>query len=110
MNKMFLMAASMVEGGEDSFRKIFKFYRRRNPPPDLSDVIDFSRCAPGEQVRAKRAPGVYDVEATRVGLQPVREWRAFGLRGHPGTRARQSLNKVWRGGAMRAVWFNSVRL
>lgn len=52
------MAASMVEGGEDSFRKIFKFYRRRNPPPDLSDVIDFSRCSPGEQVRAKRAPGV----------------------------------------------------
>lgn len=46
------MAASMVEGGEDAFRKIFKFYRRRNPPPDLSDVIDFSRCAPGEQVRA----------------------------------------------------------
>nr|XP_024662042.1 nucleic acid dioxygenase ALKBH1 [Maylandia zebra] len=80
------MAASMVEGGEDSFRKIFKFYRRRNPPPDLSDVIDFSRCAPGEQIVPVNldTAAVSDVEATRVGLQPVREWRAFGLRGHPG--------------------------
>lgn len=80
------MAASMVEGGEDAFRKIFKFYRRRNPPPDLSDVIDFSRCAPGEQIIPVNlaAAAVSDVEATRVGLQPVREWQAFGLRGHPG--------------------------
>uniref|UniRef100_A0A3Q4H1Z6 AlkB homolog 1, histone H2A dioxygenase n=1 Tax=Neolamprologus brichardi TaxID=32507 RepID=A0A3Q4H1Z6_NEOBR len=65
------MAASMVEGGEDSFRKIFKFYRRRNPPPDLSDVIDFSRCAPGEQVRAKRAPGfIFISDPFLRGTQP----------------------------------------
>ncbi|MBN3294894.1 ALKB1 dioxygenase, partial [Amia calva] len=37
------MAASIVEHGEDAFRKLFKFYKRRNPPPDLSDVIDFSK-------------------------------------------------------------------
>lgn len=40
------MAASMVESGEDAFRKIFKCYRRKHPPPDFSDVIDFST---GEQ-------------------------------------------------------------
>ncbi|KAI3368081.1 hypothetical protein L3Q82_026897, partial [Scortum barcoo] len=34
---------------------------------------------------AKLDPGaVSDVEAARVGLQPVRSWRAFGLQGYPG--------------------------
>uniref|UniRef100_A0A8C2XKY9 Nucleic acid dioxygenase ALKBH1 n=2 Tax=Cyclopterus lumpus TaxID=8103 RepID=A0A8C2XKY9_CYCLU len=80
------MAAYVVESGEDAFRKIFKFYKRRNPPPDLSDVIDFSRSAPGDQViPAILDPGgVSDVEAARVGLQPVRDWRAFGLQSYPG--------------------------
>nr|XP_040055569.1 nucleic acid dioxygenase ALKBH1 isoform X2 [Gasterosteus aculeatus aculeatus] len=80
------MAASMAESGEDAFRKIFKFYKRRNPPPDLSNVIDFSRSAPSDQVvpAILDVGGVSDGEAARVGLQPVRDWRAFGLHGYPG--------------------------
>ncbi|KAF3701551.1 Nucleic acid dioxygenase ALKBH1 [Channa argus] len=80
------MAASMVQSGEDAFRKIFKFYKRRNPPPDFSDVIDFSRGEPSDKVVAvKLEPGaVSDVEAARVGLQPVRNWKAFSLQGYPG--------------------------
>lgn len=45
------MAASMVESGEDAFKKIFKFYKRRNPPPDFSDVIDFSKDVHSDKVR-----------------------------------------------------------
>ena len=44
------MAASIVEHGEDAFRKLFKFYKRRKPPPDFSDVIDFSKGLRSEKV------------------------------------------------------------
>lgn len=50
------MAASMVESGEDAFRKIFKFYKRRNPPPDFSDVIDFTKGVPSDKVRGASFP------------------------------------------------------
>ncbi|XP_045919652.1 nucleic acid dioxygenase ALKBH1 [Micropterus dolomieu] len=80
------MAASMVESGEDAFRKLFKFYKRRNPPPDFTDVIDFSKAAPSDKiVPAELDPAaVSDVEAARVGLKPVRDWRVYGLQGYPG--------------------------
>ncbi|XP_035529883.1 nucleic acid dioxygenase ALKBH1 [Morone saxatilis] len=80
------MAASMVENGEDAFRKIFKLYRRRNPPPDLSDVIDFSKGGPSDKIVPAKLDlaAVSDVDAARVGLKPVKDWRACGLQGYPG--------------------------
>ncbi|KAK3537891.1 hypothetical protein QTP70_022151 [Hemibagrus guttatus] len=79
------MAASMVEQGEDAFRKLFKFYKRRNQPPDFSEVIDFSKKVGNELVYTAELNhgGVSEEAAFRAGLQPVKEWRAFGLQGYP---------------------------
>ncbi|XP_057677969.1 nucleic acid dioxygenase ALKBH1 isoform X2 [Corythoichthys intestinalis] len=80
------MAASVVETGEDAFRKIFKLYKRKNPPPDFGDVIDFSKCVTNDKiVPVKLEPAVVsDGDAAKVGLHPVKDWRAYNLQGYPG--------------------------
>ncbi|XP_077443963.1 nucleic acid dioxygenase ALKBH1 [Stigmatopora argus] len=80
------MATSLVETGEDAFRKIFKLYKSKNPPPDFGEVIDFSKCVTNEKiVPVKLNPAVVsDGDAAKVGLHPVKDWRAFNLKGYPG--------------------------
>ncbi|KAF3844302.1 hypothetical protein F7725_007465 [Dissostichus mawsoni] len=68
------MAASSVVRGEDAFKKVFKFYKRKSPPPDFSDIVP----------AVLDLSAVSDSEAARAGLQPVKSWRAFGLQGYPG--------------------------
>ncbi|KAM9782605.1 nucleic acid dioxygenase ALKBH1 [Neosynchiropus ocellatus] len=80
------MAAPLLESEVDAFRKVFKMYRRRNPPPDFSDVIDFSKASPSEKIVPVQLDthAVSDVDTARVGLKPVKQWQASGLRGYPG--------------------------
>uniref|UniRef100_A0A8C5DKZ5 Alpha-ketoglutarate-dependent dioxygenase AlkB-like domain-containing protein n=1 Tax=Gouania willdenowi TaxID=441366 RepID=A0A8C5DKZ5_GOUWI len=80
------MAASMMASGEDVFRKMFKFYKRRVPASEQRDVTDFSSVSPGENVSplVLDCAAVPDVQAATVGLKPVREWRAFTLQSCPG--------------------------
>ncbi|XP_006116054.3 nucleic acid dioxygenase ALKBH1 [Pelodiscus sinensis] len=87
MAKMAAAAAALArEGGEDAFRRLFRFYRRRDlrGGPDLPGVIDFS--SPGDQVVSSELSisSVSDQDAYRAGLQPVSQWKAYGLDGYPG--------------------------
>ncbi|XP_038260570.1 nucleic acid dioxygenase ALKBH1 [Dermochelys coriacea] len=74
------------EGTEDAFRRLFRFYRRRDlrGGPDLRGVIDFS--APGDQVVRSdlSISSIRDQDAYRAGLRPVSQWKAYGLDGYPG--------------------------
>ncbi|XP_039245606.1 nucleic acid dioxygenase ALKBH1 isoform X2 [Pipra filicauda] len=81
--KMAAAAALTREGGEDAFRRLFRFYRQRDVS-DLRGVVDFS--APGGQVFRSQLSisSVSDQDAYRAGLQPVSQWKAYGLNGYPG--------------------------
>ncbi|XP_057284670.1 nucleic acid dioxygenase ALKBH1 [Pezoporus wallicus] len=83
MAKMAAAAALSREGGEDAFRRLFRFYRQRDAS-DLRGVVDFS--VPGGQVVRSQLSisSVSDQDAYRAGLQPVSQWKAYGLKGYPG--------------------------
>lgn len=63
------MAAYMVESGEDVFRKMFKFYKRRDPPPDLRGVVDFSSEPPADKVR--KMPELVAINRTKAAFCSV---------------------------------------
>ncbi|XP_028827879.1 nucleic acid dioxygenase ALKBH1 [Denticeps clupeoides] len=80
------MAASVLEHGEDAIRRLFKFYKRRCPPPDFRDVVDFSTNVKNERVVFLELDpaAVSEGEACKAGLRPVKEWKAYGLQGYSG--------------------------
>uniref|UniRef100_A0A671STP0 Nucleic acid dioxygenase ALKBH1 n=1 Tax=Sinocyclocheilus anshuiensis TaxID=1608454 RepID=A0A671STP0_9TELE len=79
------MAASIAEHGEDAFRKMFKLYKRRNPPPDFSEVIHFFKpCKDKVFTCELNSTPISEEDVSKAGLRPVKDWRAFGLHGYPG--------------------------
>nr|XP_023681128.1 nucleic acid dioxygenase ALKBH1 [Paramormyrops kingsleyae] len=84
--RMAKMAAAVAEHGQDAFRKLFKFYKRRVPPPDFSDVIDFAKGLRNEKVFAAKLnlAAISERDARGAGLHPIKDWKAYGLEGYPG--------------------------
>ncbi|XP_038072697.1 nucleic acid dioxygenase ALKBH1-like [Patiria miniata] len=69
----------------DKFRVQFKRYKRRKPPPDLSEVIDFWDSVLVSQNHPKVTCQLCAMtSATKLGLKPVDQWRCFTLQGAPG--------------------------
>lgn len=79
-------AGRLEQQGEDAFRRLFKYYKRRKPPPDLSAVLDFSRAQKNLKVLIAplHAASVSDRDACKAGLRPVWKWKAYTLAGYPG--------------------------
>jgi len=71
----------------DCFKREFKRYKQRQPPPDLSEVIDFAE--PEAQAFKKWVFSsriqISDLEgACDMGLRPCKEWCVYGIHGRPG--------------------------
>ncbi|XP_050726209.1 nucleic acid dioxygenase ALKBH1-like [Eriocheir sinensis] len=68
----------------DRFKDVFKYYKRRQPPPDLSQAIDVDSLS---EVTVLPAPTVSeeDQRAAQVsGLTPPHTWAIHSLVRHPG--------------------------
>ncbi|XP_048456355.1 nucleic acid dioxygenase ALKBH1 [Rhincodon typus] len=80
------MAAALLEQGEDAFRRLFKYYKRHQPPPDLSGIVDFSRAQQNGKVLITplNVTSISDRDASKAGLKPVCKWKAYRLEDYPG--------------------------
>ncbi|VDM42120.1 unnamed protein product [Toxocara canis] len=64
------------------FKRAFKFYKKRCPPPDLSNVIEFraTPLAKGVERAALKVVESVSSEAIRaVGMKPLSEWKLFTM-------------------------------
>ncbi|XP_022087595.1 LOW QUALITY PROTEIN: nucleic acid dioxygenase ALKBH1-like [Acanthaster planci] len=69
----------------DEFRVQFKRYKRRKPPPDLSEVIDFQNSQWVSRFHPKvTCQDCATMSSRNLGLKPVGQWRCFMLEGAPG--------------------------
>jgi len=75
---------------EDTFKNVFKKYKRKQPPPDLSDVIDFHKYEI-ESSLANEVQRLHPVneelthsDMNELGLKPIDSWKIFQLGKHPG--------------------------
>lgn len=75
-------------GGDDIFMKRFKLYKRKQPPPDFSDVIDFDTLSAdvetiaGEKVVRVKLSGAS--VGSIDGLQDIADWKAYRIERLPG--------------------------
>lgn len=73
------------EDKEDKFKGVFKYYKRRQPPPDLSHAVDVDSSS--AEVVVQRLPPATEqdkVAAQEAGLTPPHTWTVHTLVNHPG--------------------------
>ncbi|XP_046462692.1 nucleic acid dioxygenase ALKBH1-like [Daphnia pulex] len=73
----------------DAFRRIFKYYKQKQPPPDLSGVINFRDESSFEkhgirQDSACVASTDLNYAFHDLGLQPINNWKVFTIHKHSG--------------------------
>ncbi|XP_045610886.1 nucleic acid dioxygenase ALKBH1 [Procambarus clarkii] len=79
------MEGSGADCEEDRFTHEFKYFKRKQPPPDLSHVIqvdDFFK--EGEQILPCSITKEEEEYAEEVGLNPHLSWKIYSVNCHPG--------------------------
>ncbi|XP_044256117.1 nucleic acid dioxygenase ALKBH1 [Tribolium madens] len=66
------------------FKDCFKYYKSRNPPPDLDKVFDFSNSEKfSSKIRRINAENISN-SVSNFGLKPAKTWEIYELIEHPG--------------------------
>jgi len=75
---------------DDAFKDVFKQYKRKQPPPDFSHVIDFQKhdVESTSANEVKKLPpitkGFASTKSEELGLKPMDSWKIYQLEKHPG--------------------------
>ncbi|KAJ3658597.1 hypothetical protein Zmor_010327 [Zophobas morio] len=65
------------------FKDVFRYYKSRNPPPELTKVLDFDNVDTLEsKIKRVTIKDIHDLK--NYGLQPAKTWEAYELIEHPG--------------------------
>lgn len=84
---MKMATESVAETDVDLFKEEFKKYKRRKPPPDLSDLIDFTNLTSTNKVKygiQKLSFHKPDCIPCLPGLRQAHVWNAYTLEKFPG--------------------------
>ncbi|XP_067011569.2 nucleic acid dioxygenase ALKBH1 [Anabrus simplex] len=71
------------------FKTSFKYYKSKFPPPDMSDVLDFSKhCTENTDkrllFRERECILKHESDIMMIGLKPVSEWKMYEIVDKPG--------------------------
>lgn len=70
---------------EDMFKDVFKFYKRKKPPPDLGHVLQIDDpFQEGMQIPPCAISCKDQEDAQKIGLVSHSSWKIYSLKAHPG--------------------------
>ncbi|KAK3881829.1 hypothetical protein Pcinc_013761 [Petrolisthes cinctipes] len=70
---------------EDNFKEVFKYYKRKQPPPDLDEVLEVdSLMESRSSIQYSKITEMDEAAADEVGLIPQTNWKVYSLHQHPG--------------------------
>ncbi|KAA0200200.1 hypothetical protein HAZT_HAZT001261 [Hyalella azteca] len=69
---------------EDNFRPVFKYYKSREPRPDLSRLLRVASGEPGVHLLEPPTQSLNCKDFCALGLHPPTQWQVFAVHNHPG--------------------------
>ncbi|XP_047477598.1 nucleic acid dioxygenase ALKBH1-like [Penaeus chinensis] len=73
-----------ADTNEDKFKPLFRYYKRRQPPPDYCNVLQVGALKAEKQIPPCSLTPEEQEQAKEVGLVPYSTWKIYALESHPG--------------------------